>query len=121
MLNRLRFCAAVWLFALCAQAHSAGVDVFSPQGEVKGVRQVAVRFSEPMVPFGDPRLTEPFDIDCPEKGSSRWADQKNWVFDFDRDLPAGVRCTFSVKQDLKTLSGAPVEAKTFRLRPAGPR
>ena len=120
MLNSLRFCAAVWLFALCAQVHSADVDVFSPQGEVKGVRQVAVRFSEPMVPFGDPRLTEPFDIDCPEKGNSRWADQKNWVFDFDRDLPAGVRCTFSLKQDLKTLSGAPVGAKTFAFTTGGP-
>src|SRR5271156_6463169 len=105
MLNSLRFCATIWLILLCAQGHAATVDVFSPQGEVKSVRQVAVVFPKPMVPSGDPRLTEPFDIDCPEKGTSRWADQKNWVFDFDRDLPAGVRCTFAVKQDLKTLSG----------------
>jgi len=54
------------------------VDVFSPQGEVKGVRQIAVRFSEPMVAFGDPRLPEPFEIDCPAPGTARWADQKNW-------------------------------------------
>ena len=53
------------------------VEIFSPQGTVKGVRQVSVRFSEQMVPFGDPRaLIDPFEIDCPEKGTSRWADRK---------------------------------------------
>ena len=82
------------------------VEAFSPQGIVKTVRQVSVRFSEQMVPFGDPQgLTEPFDIDCSEKGSSRWADGKNWVFDFERDLPAGIRCEFRLKPKLKTLSG----------------
>ncbi len=59
-----------------------------------------------MVPFGDPRgLIEPFDIDCPEKGTSRWADGKNWIYDFDRNLPAGVRCAFKLKPGLKALSG----------------
>jgi hypothetical protein len=48
------------------------VEMFSPQGAVKGVRQVSVRFSEQVVPFGDPRsLTDPFDIVCPEKGAGR--------------------------------------------------
>ncbi len=84
----------------------ARVEVFSPQGTVKGVRQVTVRFSEQMVPLGDPRgLIEPFDIDCPEKGTSRWADGRNWIYDFDRDLPAGVRCAFKLKPGLKALSG----------------
>ena len=94
--------------------------MFSPQGEVKGVRQVAARFSEPMVPFGDPRLADPFDVDCPQPGAGRWADQKNWVFDFERDLPAGVRCSFHVKQDLKTLAGAAVEPQQFSFTTGGP-
>lgn len=82
------------------------VEMFSPQGTVKGVRQVTVRFSEQMVPFGDPRgLIEPFDIICPENGTSRWPDGKNWVYDFERDLPAGIRCEFRLKLQLKTLSG----------------
>ena len=108
-----------WLIAMSlalapALSHSATVDVFSPQGEVKGVRQVAARFSEAMVAFGDPRLAEPFDIDCPEKGSARWADQKNWVFDFERDLPAGVRCSFKVKAGSEDQSTAqPVEPRRF--------
>jgi uncharacterized protein YfaS (alpha-2-macroglobulin family) len=90
---------------VCAE-EGPQVEFFSPQGTVKTVRQVSVRFSEQMVPFGDPRgLIEPFDIVCPEKGTSRWADGKNWVFDFDKDLPAGIRCEFKLKPGLKTLSG----------------
>jgi hypothetical protein len=77
--------------ALPSLSWAARVEVFSPQGEVKSVRQVAARFSEPMVALGDPRLDAPFEIDCPQGGTARWADQKNWVFDFARDLPAGVR------------------------------
>src|SRR3972149_10871521 len=98
------------------------VAMFSPQGTVKGVRQVSVRFSEQMVPFGDPRgLIEPFDIVCSEKGTSRWADGKNWVFDFDKDLPAGIRCEFKLKEGLKTLSGKEMAGqKVFSFSTGGP-
>jgi uncharacterized protein YfaS (alpha-2-macroglobulin family) len=98
------------------------VEVFSPQGTVKDVRQVRVRFSEQMVPFSDPRaLLEPFLIDCSETGSGRWADGKNWVFDFDRDLPAGVRCTFRLQPGLKTLSGKEIGGqKEFSFSTGGP-
>jgi len=44
--------------------------------------------------------------------NARWADGKNWVYDFDRDLPAGTVCTFSLKPYLKTLSGKPVAGQT---------
>jgi hypothetical protein len=61
------------------------VEFFSPQNTVKNVRQVAVRFSEAMVPLGSPKVeAEVFDIDCPEKGVARWADERNWIYDFDR-------------------------------------
>ncbi len=83
---------------------TAKVEIFSPQGEVKNVRQVSVRFSEQMVAFGDPRMVDPFDIQCAEKGNGRWADGKNWAYDFERDLPAGVVCDFSLKADLRSLS-----------------
>src|SRR5512134_2211499 len=105
---RLRLAAALALWCCAQSLLAATVDAFSPQGEVKGVRQVAVRFSEPMVAFGDPRLEVPFDIDCPEPGTGRWADPKNWVYDFARDLPAGVRCSFALKQDLRTQAGNPL-------------
>src|SRR5690349_7237374 len=108
------------ILLLPGAALAARVDSFSPQGEVKGVRQAAARFSEPMVALGDPRLEPPFDIECPEAGSGRWADQKNWVFDFERDLPAGVRCNFKVKSGLTTLAGQSVEAQTFAFSTGGP-
>src|SRR5438105_517709 len=95
--------------AACAVGFSAAaaaapeVDVFSPQGEAKGVRQVAVRFTEAMVAFGDPRLPDPFDVKCEGdaaklKGTGRWADARNWAYDFEADLPAGQKCTFTLKQ-----------------------
>ena len=98
----------LFLFAavnLSIADEGARVEVFAPRGTVKGVRQVSVRFSEPMTTFGDPRNETPFDIECPEKGAGRWADVKNWVFDFDRNLPAGISCTFRLREGLRALSG----------------
>ena len=104
--------AFLWVGSPAYAEDGPRVEVFSPQGIVKGVRQVSVRFSEPMVPFGDPRgLIEPFEIDCSEKGTSRWADQRNWVLDFEKDLPAGIRCEFRLKPGLKSLSGKEIVGK----------
>ena len=110
------------LLALAATAALAQpVELFSPQGEVKGVRQVTARFAKPMVAFGDPRLPDPFEIDCAEKGSGRWADTRNWVYDFARDLPAGVRCSFTLKPDLKAADGSAVAGgQRFALSTGGP-
>ncbi|MFX5813334.1 hypothetical protein ABTE31_21760, partial [Acinetobacter baumannii] len=75
-----------------AHAANASVLSFSPQGEVQRIRQVRARFSESMVKFGDPKAASPFDADCAISGTARWADDKNWVYDFERDLPPGTRC-----------------------------
>ncbi|HYB21984.1 MAG TPA: MG2 domain-containing protein, partial [Thermodesulfobacteriota bacterium] len=98
------------------------VEKFTPQGTVKGIRQVRAQFSDQMAPFGDPRgLTEPFDIQCPGKGVARWADGKNWVYDFESDLPAGIRCEFTLKPGLKTLAGKEIAgARTFSFSTGGP-
>jgi len=100
----------------------AQVEIFTPQGTVKELRAVQVRFSEQMVPFGDPRgLIEPFDMDCPERGTGRWGDGKNWIYDFERDLPAGIRCEFRLKPGLKTLSGKEIaDHKVFSFSTGGP-
>ena len=87
---------------------AAEVEVFSPEGSVKGVRQVLVRFSTPMVTFGDPRLEDPALADCPVAGSGRWADQRNWVYDFEEDLPGGLACAFTLTEGLTDLEGAPI-------------
>ena len=73
-----------------------GVELFSPQGFNKDVRQVAVRFSEAMVALGDPDLAEPFVVDCPVPGTGRWLDHRNWVYDFEYDVPGAVRCPVRV-------------------------
>ncbi|MGE0520792.1 MAG: alpha-2-macroglobulin [Candidatus Binatia bacterium] len=87
-------------------AAGATVERFSPQGTVKPVRQVTAVFSAPMVPFGDLRdVAEPFTIDCPETGTARWVDSRTWAYDFGRDLPAGLRCTFALRDGLRTRAG----------------
>ncbi len=97
------------------------VTFFSPQGEVKAVRQVTARFASAIVPFGDPRELDPFTIDCVEKGHGRWADGKNWIYDFDRDLPAGVRCGFSLKSGVAALDGTILPTgQRFEFNTGGP-
>ena len=123
------FFARYWLVAFIfialpglARAESSSVVRFSPQGTVKQVRQVTVRFSEPMVALGDPRDTlTPFEIDCSAHGAARWIDSRNWSFDFDNDLPAGLRCTFKMRAGLKTLAGkAFVDQPSFSFDTGGP-
>ncbi len=112
-------------FLLPLAALAAGpprVASFSPQGAAKQVQQVAATFSEPMVPFGDPgHATAPFRIDCPRPGSSRWIDERSWVYDFLSPLPAGLRCRFELAPELKTLAGRPVAgARSFAFSSGGP-
>ena len=113
------------LFGANLAASGATVESFSPGGEVKGVRQVTARFSTAIVPFGDPRELAPFSIDCTPKdaatGKARWADTRNWVYDFDRDLPAGVRCEFKLNASTKTLQGEPITGtRAFAFSTGGP-
>ena len=116
----LRRLAPIVLLA-AATLHAQPVEFFSPQGEVKGVRQVTARFARPMVPFGDPREVDPFAIDCAEKGTGRWADTRNWVYDFARDLPAGVRCSFTLKTGLTDVEGTALAAgQRFEFSTGGP-
>src|SRR5262249_46816673 len=87
---------------------AAQIEEFTRQGDVRDVREVHVRFSEPMIAFGDSSAkVAPFAIDCSAKGGERWADPQNWVYSFDQDLPSGVRCAFTLKNDTKTLEQKP--------------
>ena len=52
------------LVAAVAAQDAAKVESFSPQGQIKDVRQVVASFSQPMVSFGDPRSEAPFDVEC---------------------------------------------------------
>ncbi len=112
---------AISLVCLCAaQACAAGVESFSPQGEIKGVHQVTARFDVDMVPLGAPNLADPFQVDCPSRGSGRWLDHRNWVYDFEQDLPAGMACSFTLIQDAQALSGEKLTAARFGFSTGGP-
>lgn len=102
-------------------APAVRVEHFNPSGTVKGVRQATARFSAPMVTLGDPRLPDPFEVDCASPGKGRWADPANWVYDFDADLPAGERCRFTARKELRSADGGALEGKrVFTFDTGGP-
>lgn len=96
-----------------AQA-TANVEFFAPQGEAHPVRQVQVRFSEAITRVGDLKAYNPFTIGCAVPGKGRWVDSRNWVYDFERDLPAGIACQFVPVKGLKAVSGRPVADSPIR-------
>ena len=68
------------------------VAEFAPGATVAQVRQVTVRFSEPVVPLGDLRLPDPVSVQCTgpaPAGTGRWIDDRAWVYDFRETLPPG--------------------------------
>ncbi len=108
-------------FVADAAEEGPRVELFSPQGVVKKVRQVSARFSGQMVSFGDPRAADPFEIACPETGRARWADSRTWIYDFDRDLPAGVVCEFTLRAEAHAASGRPLSgSRSFSFSTGGP-
>ncbi len=118
---KLASIACILMALISAEAIADPISLFSPQGTVKQIRQATARFAMPMVALGDPRLADPFDIDCAAKGRGRWADERSWVYDFDADLPAGVRCTFKLRADLRDRDGAPVgSSRSFVFDSGGP-
>lgn len=113
---------ALLLAAASAQGDQAAqVERFAPQGTVKDLRQASARFSEPMVRFGDPRLPDPFDVDCAAAGRGRWVDARNWVYDFETDLPAGLVCRFTLRAAVTALSGGGIAGpRQFEFSTGGP-
>lgn len=102
-------------------AQAFTVERFSPQGDVARVRQVAMRFSEPMVRLGDPALPAPVDIACAEPGRGRWLNPREWIYDFERDLPTATRCTFTLRRGLKALAGSTASGPaSFTFNTGGP-
>ena len=104
--------AVAWcLFAAgaigAAGARAATIAGVSPQGEVAQVRQLSVRFSEAVVPFGDPRLPDPMSLSCQAAvpaGSGRWANDRVWLYDFREALPPGTRCTLKARAGWKPIT-----------------
>ncbi|MBF0417822.1 MAG: hypothetical protein HQL86_06200, partial [Magnetococcales bacterium] len=69
-------------------------------------RQASFRFNRAIIPFGDSRrIPDAFSLDCPVTGQGRWVDDRNWVYDFDHDLPAGLTCAFTLASGLRAQDG----------------
>jgi uncharacterized protein YfaS (alpha-2-macroglobulin family) len=106
---------------VAATGAHATLTLFSPQGDIRTVRQVQARFSEDMVRFGDPRVLNPFTVACAASGKGRWVDTKNWAYDFDADLPAGIACEFTLAKGLKSLAGKAIASyPKYRFSTGGP-
>jgi uncharacterized protein YfaS (alpha-2-macroglobulin family) len=104
-------------------AHAATILSASPQGEVAQVRQVTVKFSEAVVPFGDLRLPDPFAVACQgaaPAGSGRWANDRTWLYDFREPLPPGTRCTLKARAEWKPLNGTLTGTTEFAFGTGGP-
>ena len=105
--------ATVAALALCVGLADAAarIESFSPTGYTKDVRQVAVRFSAPMVALGDPTRESPFAVDCAVPGTGRWLDERRWVYDFDYDVPGSVRCRFTLRDDVRNHAGEAIDGE----------
>ncbi len=124
-------CAAWALLALLVNpAHAASIRSMSPQGEVAHIEQVAIAFSEAVVPFGEPRLADPVTLTCVgappalTAHSGRWTSERDWVYDFEQALPPGVRCSVQLRADWKPLAaGVPATLSgttAFQFSTGGP-
>lgn len=91
--------------ATFSAAQAARVASVSPQGGVAEVRHIVVRFDQPVVVAGDPRLPAPFTPACQgavPAGEARWDKPKN-LFDLQQPLAAGARCTLDAIPDFRPL------------------
>jgi alpha-2-macroglobulin len=109
---------ATWLMlmgaCLAPAAMALEITQFSPQGEIARIAQVAVQFDQPAVPLGDPQATAPLKLQCQPgaKGSGRWLSERQWVFDFEKPLPAGTRCTTEATPGFRSPAGKALTGRT---------
>ena len=97
------------LFApLVGMAGTSPALISAEAGPDGAIRQYTLKFSEAMVPLGDPRAPAPATVACPITAQGRWTDPQTYVFEFARVLPGGFKCTVTLHAGLKTASGASV-------------
>lgn len=114
---------AIVFLAGATAARAATIASVSPQGEVAQVRQVVVRFSEAVVPFGDLRQPDPVAVSCQggaPAGSGRWSNDRVWLYDFREPLGPGARCVVKARAEWKPMAGALAGTTEFRFGTGGP-
>ncbi|WP_436303125.1 alpha-2-macroglobulin family protein [Variovorax sp. LjRoot290] len=120
-----RALAAAALAFISLGAHALQITSLTPQGEVARIRQVVAKFDQAAVNFGDPKAPAPLAVSCTDaqaaKGTGRWAGEKQWVYDFENDLPPGVRCTVTRVSSFKSASGADLTGpERYQFNSGGP-
>ena len=85
------------------------------------IDRFTLRFSENMVPLGDPRATPPVAITCPVASTGRWVDAQTFVEDFERALPGGLTCEVKLRDGLTSARGVAVTGqRDFKIDTGGP-
>lgn len=114
---------AAGLLALPAQALQ--VQKLSPQGAVNEVRQVVLRTDQDAVRFGDPEAAAPAKVTCSDEksaqGTSRWNSAREWVWQFARPVPPGVRCQVQLDKTFQSPEKQVLKgAGSYQFEVAGP-
>ncbi|MGA1797652.1 MG2 domain-containing protein [Sphingomonas sp. 4RDLI-65] len=96
------------------------VTLATPNISDGAITRFTVRFSDAIVPLGDPRAASPLKVECAVPGDGRWADPQTYVWDFAQPLPGGTRCTLATRDGLKSAAGYAVDADSFTVDAGGP-
>jgi len=97
--------AAVLLAPLVAAGDTRPTLISAEAGPDGAIKQYTLKFSEAMVPLGDPRAQSPVSVACPVNSTGRWVDVQTYVVEFDKALPGGLKCKVTLRADLKTVRG----------------
>ena len=105
---------ACGLALLSLESHALQLVRLTPQGEAARVRQVVARFDQAAVAFGDPQAAAPLRVRCDDpqagEGTGRWTGDRQWVFDFRRELPSGMRCSIERVGGFRSVTGDALKA-----------
>lgn len=125
--GRMRLALILPLAALLAAAGGdtvPQVTLATPGSSGTGdgtITRFTLRFSEDMVPLGDPRARAPATDDCKLPATGRWVDTRTWVLEFEKPLPGGKLCHVTLRPGLVTARGVAVVGNdSFALDTGGP-
>jgi hypothetical protein len=123
--NTRKILIAGSIAAVACATQAFQISSLSPQGEVARVRQVVAKFDESAVNFGDPKAPAPLSLSCSDaqatKGSGRWISDREWAFEFERDLPPGIACSLQLRSGIKSAKGADLTgASSYKFNSGGP-
>jgi len=110
---------------LSGAAHAVAINQVTPKGSVNEVQQVVVQTATDAVRFGNAQAPAPVRVQCSPaqagKGTGRWNNAREWVWQFEQTAPAGTRCNIQLEKSFKSPSGeALTGADSYQFEVAGP-